>query len=99
MARSMQRPNAHWTFFLEGNIMKWINVSNACAGSLDPPDNNADAVSTRETVLAANDNGPGGRRISLRCFQSVPILMDEVAVVDRLLQELPTAANDNAPVA
>lgn len=46
-------------------------------------------------VVAANDNDPGSRRTVLLKFQSVQITLDEVAVIDRLMQELPAAANDN----
>lgn len=78
--------------------MKWIKVSDVRAGSVDPPDQGQVVATACEAVLAANDNGPGGRRISLRCFQSIPILMGEIAVVDRLLQELSIADNDNSRV-
>lgn len=49
-------------------------------------------------LVAANDNRPGNRRVLVRNFEAVPICLDEVAVIDRLMQELVTAANDNHPI-
>lgn len=49
-------------------------------------------------LVAANDNRPGNRRVLVRNFGAVPICLDEVAVIDRLMQELPLTANDNNPV-
>jgi len=78
--------------------MKRNKEWNTHEGSPDPP-KRVPARAVRRVVLAANDNSPGSRRITLRHFQSPPILLDEVAVVDRLLQELSSAPNDNWPVA
>lgn len=75
------------------------NQSRTDAGALDPP-YRGDAAGTlgSRNVLAANDNRPGRRVIVLKNFEVVPVVMDEIAVVDRLMQEWPLAANDNKPV-
>jgi hypothetical protein len=47
------------------------------------------------TLRAANHNGRGRRVVVLKNFGNVPLLIDEIAVVDRLMQDATTAANDN----
>jgi len=75
------------------------NENRTNAGVLDPPDQTeVPAADCPRVVHAANDNGPGRRRVILMNFQTLPIKLDEIAVIDRLMQEWPSAANDNAPV-
>lgn len=64
------------------------------AGVSKPPDNQT-ILRDGKTVRAANDNGRGRRVVVLRNFEAVPLSIDEIAVVDRLMQDTPTPANDN----
>jgi hypothetical protein len=46
-------------------------------------------------LKAANDNHGGRRSTIMIRMDGLPIMRGEVAVIDRLLQELPVAVNDN----
>lgn len=63
-------------------------------GVCGPPDSRSPPHAV-QTIRAANDNGPGRRVVVLRNFEMVPLSIDEIAVVDRLMQDSPTPANDN----
>ena len=61
-------------------------------------DHGANRSSVRQSFVrlrAVNDNRGGRRSTIMINMDRLPIMMGEVAVIDRLLQELPAAANDN----
>lgn len=63
-------------------------------GVSKPPDNQS-ILHDGKTIRAANDNGRGRRVVVLRNFEAVPLSIDEIAVIDRLMQDSPIPANDN----
>lgn len=75
------------------------HVVNTGSGTVAPPkQGNNIGRGLSATVRAANDNRPGRRKVILLNFGVVPVGLDEIAVIDRLMQELPLAANDNTQV-
>jgi len=67
-------------------------------GGVPKPPDALSTPHTGKTIRAANDNGRGRRVVVLRNFDMVALSIDEIAVVDRLMQDSPIPANDNWPV-
>lgn len=63
-----------------------------------PSSPSAPSARSKTTIRAANDNGRLHRVVVLRNFETLPVSLDEVAVVDRLMQDLHSCANDNSPI-